>query len=70
MKSSNLYSQLKNNFKIVSENMNREGIKHIASMCVYIICIFKMKCGKSYLHFIYLTVIFFEKVATFSNSQL
>ena len=34
MKSLNLYSQLKNNFKIVSKDMNREEIKHIY-LCLY-----------------------------------
>ena len=42
MKSSNLYSQLKNNFKIVSKGMNRQGIKHILRICIYIIFIFEM----------------------------
>ena len=42
MKSSNLYSQLKNNFKIVSKGMNRQGIKRILRICIYIIFIFEM----------------------------
>ena len=42
MKSSNLYSQLTNNFKIVSKDKNREEIKRILRICVYTIFIFEM----------------------------
>ena len=42
MKFSNLYSQLKTNFKIVSKDMNREEIKPILKICVYIIFMFEM----------------------------
>ena len=37
MKSSSLYSQLKNNFKMVSKDMNREEIKRILKICIYYI---------------------------------
>ena len=36
MKSLKLYSQLKNNFKIVLKDMNREEIKRILWICIYI----------------------------------
>ena len=36
MKSLNLHSQLKNNFKIVAKAMNREKIKRILRIFVYI----------------------------------
>ena len=37
MKSSNLYSQLKSTFKIVSKDMHGEEIKRILRMCLYYI---------------------------------
>ena len=42
MKSSNLYSEHKNKFKIDSKHMNREENKLILKICVYIIFIFEM----------------------------
>ena len=40
MKSSNLYSQLKTNFKLVSKDMNRAESKRTFKICIYIIFIF------------------------------
>ena len=47
--------------------MNIEGIKHIAIMCIYVICIFKIKCRKSCLNSYNYYIL--QNVASFSYSQ-
>ena len=42
MKFSNVYSQLKNNFKIISKDINTVEIKRILRICVYVILIIEM----------------------------